>query len=192
MGRMSGDPICPRCGSQAWCDCLEELMTRRVPRFEKPLIEFCTRQPFHDGPCNGYPAQTCSSTPPPLPKEFRGPEDEQVDAKRDPDGAELHVELLLFLKNDRFADLFHDAVRTLRAKNADYSGKDDRIANFRRLSVDLGLPMRQVWFVFFSKSLDAIRTYARDGQVESEPIRQRIIDAIDYLALLDMIVAEEK
>lgn len=158
-------------------------MTRRVPRFEKPLIDFCTREADHAGPCNGFPTEKCTL---------------MHDAVKEPltprasEEAELNFELNTFLKNDRFADLFFDALMTLRAKNADYSGKDDRIANFRRLSVDLGLPMRQIWFVFFSKSLDAIRTYARDGQVESEPIRQRIVDAIDYLALLDMIVAEEK
>jgi hypothetical protein len=78
-----------------------------------------------------------------------------------------------------------------KAKGADYAKESDRLANFRQASEQLGLPMRQVWAVYFWKHVCAVLNHARRGKVESEPIEGRLQDLINYACLYAMIVAEE-
>ena len=78
----------------------------------------------------------------------------------------------------------------LDKKGADYSGRDDVLRNFRESAKEANISFEQVWLVFFKKQFDAIRRYIRDGRVESEPIEERIKDAMAYLALLYVRVRE--
>ncbi len=106
--------------------------------------------------------------------------------------ADLEKILSEYIGSMQFAHQFASCIDELRRKNADYSGKADPIANFRQLSAELGLPMRQIWLVYFQKGLDAIRRYAKDGVVASEGIHSRIDDAIAYLVLLNSIVIDQE
>ncbi len=49
-----------------------------------------------------------------------------------------------------------------------------RLKNFYRNAEKLGIPARTVLAVYLGKHLDAIETFLRNGQVESEPIEGRI------------------
>ncbi len=86
-----------------------------------------------------------------------------------------------------------DGIRELwQYKGADYTrGSEDRLANFRRNAESLGLDMRQVWAVYASKHWDAIMTWVKNGQVESEPIEGRLYDIATY-ALLGILIAREQ
>lgn len=100
-----------------------------------------------------------------------------------------------YMKDHVFARRFCECIEIIRKKNADYSQgeqKGDRIAGFRKIAADMELPMRKVWGVFFSKHMQAIKKFLKDGYVESEPIDQRINDAINYLVLLGPIIEEMK
>ncbi len=86
-----------------------------------------------------------------------------------------------------------DGIRELwQRKGADYTrGSEDRLANFRRNAESLGLDMRQVWAVYASKHWDAIMTWVKNGQVESEHIEGRLYDIATY-ALLGILIAREQ
>lgn len=96
------------------------------------------------------------------------------------------------LKNDQLAEIFSDAIRILADKNADYSSSADRIRNFRKTAEKTGVSMEKVWLVYFSKGMDAIERYCRDGELSSEKIRERILDAMNYMALLWLIANDPK
>lgn len=82
-----------------------------------------------------------------------------------------------------------DKIRTLsKLKGGEYAGDVDRLANFRRNSQALGLPMETVWSVYAAKHWDAIQQYVRDLNSDKtrerlEPILGRADDLIVYLIL---------
>jgi len=75
-------------------------------------------------------------------------------------------------------------------KGAEYSNDEDQLANFKRLAAELGLPDIKVCLVYLTKHLDAIKSYAKRGEVMSEPIEGRIDDAILYLILLKGLIRD--
>jgi hypothetical protein len=85
-----------------------------------------------------------------------------------------------------------EAVRALNQnKGRDYSGDADALSNFKRHATSLGLTPEQVLYVYLAKHWDAITSYVKNGQVESEPVDGRIDDAITYLLLLKGLVSEQ-
>jgi len=89
------------------------------------------------------------------------------------------------------SQLLADCQCVLESKGADYASKADRLDNFKQAANDVGLAPLEVWSVYFLKHIAAIKAYLRDGEVQSEPIRQRFIDAINYL-ILGLALIEEK
>jgi hypothetical protein len=87
-----------------------------------------------------------------------------------------------------FSRLIDDTTERLQrltaTKGAEYANSDNQLANFKRLGERLGLKPEAVILVYLTKHLDAIDSYVRTGQVHSEPIEERIDDAILYLILL--------
>lgn len=77
-------------------------------------------------------------------------------------------------------------------KGKDYAGDDDALSNFKRQADRLGLSPEQVWAVYFSKHVDAVMSYCKNGQVESEPIEGRLHDIIVYSFLMLGLVEEDK
>jgi hypothetical protein len=87
----------------------------------------------------------------------------------------------------------HDSIVELNAtKGHDYAGDEDALANFKRHATNLGLTPEQIWGVYAGKHWDAIMTYCREGDVASEPVEGRILDAILYLYLLLGLVREKQ
>lgn len=81
----------------------------------------------------------------------------------------------------------------LVTKGTEYAGEIDRFANFRRLSVDLGLSKEMILFVYMKKHLDSILSFIKTGkEASSESIFGRIMDARNYLLLLSGLIAEHK
>lgn len=88
--------------------------------------------------------------------------------------------------------IFEDIKEISRKKGEDYTkGDADALKNFKEGQI-FGLSPKQVCGMFMKKHIDAIYNYIRtDGQSESEPIAERIKDAILYLCLLQGIITEE-
>ena len=79
----------------------------------------------------------------------------------------------------------------LVTKGKEYSGTQDRLANFKNLAIDLGLLPQQILWVYLKKHLDSICSYIREGKTFStESIQGRIMDARNYLALLYAMIQE--
>lgn len=93
--------------------------------------------------------------------------------------------------------LFKECIKVLRSKGADYAGSGGNVHdNFIRNAQRLGLTKYQVWALYFNKHVDAINNSIKRSptypQVESEPLRGRIVDAINYLVRLESMVSEEQ
>lgn len=87
-------------------------------------------------------------------------------------------------------DTYGELIDLNASKGHDYAGDENVFANFDRGAEKYGLTREQVLGIFLSKHLDAIDTFIREGQVESEPIEGRIHDAVMYLLLLLGMVSE--
>jgi hypothetical protein len=80
-------------------------------------------------------------------------------------------------------------------KGGEYAGDEDRLANFRRNALALGLKMEQVWAVYTAKHWDAVMQYIKDqatgkSRERLEPIDGRVDDLIVYLILFKAILRE--
>lgn len=110
------------------------------------------------------------------------------------------------MTNQRFIketeEFFKQCIETMNKKGAEYSGTNDKFANFKRLAVKYGVPIEEIWGVYFSKHIDSIDSFVRKrrkgygiNHIEqglSEPITGRIMDAINYLAILKGIIDEAR
>lgn len=90
-------------------------------------------------------------------------------------------------------DLLNEAFGISKSKGKDYSrSNEDILHNFKSVGERLGQPALDVLMVYMLKHQDAIENYVKTkGQSESEPIRQRIIDNINYLTLLYGLLVDE-
>jgi len=77
-------------------------------------------------------------------------------------------------------------------KGNDYSGKVDVNSNFKRLAQKLNVSPEFILWVYLTKHLDSIETFVRNGKVESEAIEGRIIDAVNYLLILNSLIKENE
>ena len=86
--------------------------------------------------------------------------------------------------------------RILGVKGMEYTqgdGDKDRLANFSRLAVELGIPSEMVLWIYMKKHLDSIICYIKNGkEFSEEKIEGRIHDARNYLALLNAMIREKK
>lgn len=80
-------------------------------------------------------------------------------------------------------------------KGGEYAGDDDRLANFRRNALALGVKMETVWAIYYNKHHDSVMQYIQDlatgkERPRSEPMEGRVDDMLVYLLLFKMILAE--
>ena len=87
-------------------------------------------------------------------------------------------------------DLLPQCMAIMQSKGTAYSGKEDKLGNFKRCAKLSGSSVQQVWFTYFVKHFDALSSYIRDEYIDSEPIDGRIMDLINYLFLLYGIIHE--
>jgi hypothetical protein len=100
----------------------------------------------------------------------------------------VRLEEFRLLRN-RFQE---DCADVLFAKNKDYASDQDVTANFKRLADRLGVSPMVIWSVYFTKHIDAILSYVKNGQAASEPIDKRFVDAANYLVLGMALIGEEE
>ena len=95
-------------------------------------------------------------------------------------------------KHSEYDKLLSETVNTIKdlshLKGGEYAGDQDRLANFRRNALALGLENEQVWSVYAAKHWDAIMQYVKDlgtgkQRERLESIEGRADDLIVYLIL---------
>ena len=74
--------------------------------------------------------------------------------------------------------------KIMRSKMVDYAQTDDFADNFKRSASRCGITPAQVWLVFADKHWGSICNFIKNGYVESEDIRNRLADLINYACLL--------
>ena len=94
--------------------------------------------------------------------------------------------------NNLNKEMLKECFKTLDFKGHDYTGaaEEDALANFKLVAHTTGLTPLQVWSVYFHKHVDAIMTFIKKGELKSETIDSRILDAINYLLLLNGLIKE--
>jgi hypothetical protein len=91
-----------------------------------------------------------------------------------------------------FEKMIESERELLTSKGVEYAGEQDCLANFKDADI-IGLDPKQKLWVYLSKHMASIASYIRNGkEFSNEPIEGRIADARNYLALLYMLVQEEK
>lgn len=104
------------------------------------------------------------------------------------------------MRHEQFNTLMNKTVAEMQKlsqlKGGEYAGDDDRLANFKRNAVALGLKPEQVWAVYAAKHWDAIMQYVHDvgtGKTRErlEPIEGRLDDLIVYAVLMKAIIWEQ-
>lgn len=99
----------------------------------------------------------------------------------------------------RYAELLRQTIDEIEKlgtlKGGEYAGDDDRLANFRRNGLNLGLPMESIWAVYAGKHWDAIMQYIKDGRngvkrERLEGIEGRVDDMLVYLILFKAMLDE--
>ena len=91
-------------------------------------------------------------------------------------------------------DIFKECLEVLEKKGKDYSGSDDCLSNFKRNAERLGLTKYQIMLVYMAKHFDsicnAIKADPESPKAESEPIRGRIVDLINYAVIFYALMEE--
>lgn len=91
-----------------------------------------------------------------------------------------------------FDKMIDEETDLLYKKGLEYAGDTDSLGNFKDCD-DIGIDPKQKLWIFLSKHLSSIKSYIKNGtEYSTESIEGRINDARNYLALLYMLIQEEK
>ena len=82
-------------------------------------------------------------------------------------------------------------LRILKVKGKSYSGDEDAFKNFKETAKEAGITVEESWLTQYLKHYNAIRSFLNDEYTDSEPIKLRIADAINYLLMLSGILREQ-
>lgn len=100
-------------------------------------------------------------------------------------------------KTEVFKELFDSCLELQVAKAKDYASDSDALSNFKGQDAEaLGLTPFQKWGVYFGKQamsiMNAIGKNPNKPSTTSEPIEERVHDAIIYLVLLKCLLEDLK
>jgi hypothetical protein len=102
------------------------------------------------------------------------------------------------MNSERFNELRKEilkrSINIADSKTKDYTrGNVDVLKHFKDGGERFDVPTMKYLAFGMSKQLDAIMNYIKTGgQHESEPIEQRISDAINYMILLEALIEDSK
>ena len=88
-------------------------------------------------------------------------------------------------------EMIPDGFDIMKSKGNSYSGLEDKLGNFKRIATTIDLPVEKVWYTYYQKHGDALASYIRGEYQDSEKIKGRILDMINYLWLLAGILKEQ-
>jgi len=86
--------------------------------------------------------------------------------------------------------LVSEATKVLSSAEKEYASDSDRLSNFKAID---GVDPELVCFIYLTKHIDGIRNYVTGrARVQRDSIRGRILDAMNYLILLNAIIIEKE
>lgn len=92
-------------------------------------------------------------------------------------------------------EVFNKCLALLQSKGEAYSGKEDSLSNFKENGRKLNMSKYQVWAIYANKHIDSINNaikYDAYSPVDAtEGLSGRIIDAINYLVILEALLYED-
>lgn len=83
---------------------------------------------------------------------------------------------------------YQDAAAVLDGKSRDYAPEGVPLLNLVDSCRKWGLQPVQVLGIAYQKQETALSRFVRDGVLDSDPVRSRLIDAVNYLALMAFYV----
>ena len=89
-------------------------------------------------------------------------------------------------------EFFQSCETILTKKGKDYTPENVAFKDVDALAEEIGVEPKHVLWIFFRKHFTAVRAWIKKGQVESEPIEERLKDLANYCALLYVLVKREK
>lgn len=78
------------------------------------------------------------------------------------------------------------------SKGREYADDAEALANFYHRAEEYAVDPKVVCGIFLGKHVDAVKSFIRSGDVQSEPIESRVYDVILYSALLLGLVEDER
>lgn len=85
---------------------------------------------------------------------------------------------------------FANCFDTMKQKTRDYTPEEVTLLDVFHQAFELGCEPEEVLFtVLLGKHLTAIRHYVKFGKTQSESIGGRLTDAVNYLAILHLLIA---
>lgn len=90
------------------------------------------------------------------------------------------------------APMVEQVQQIFATKGQDYAGEADRLANFKRIGLRLGISPKMVCLVYMMKHLDALITDAQTGSVKGEPVWDKLKDIDAYAKLYAGLDIEQK
>lgn len=93
-------------------------------------------------------------------------------------------------KNIRLKKFFEECMEVLKSKGMDYDSGVDSFSGIKGTAGRLRLKPEQILIVLMDKHWSAILSHAERGQLESEPIRERLKDLANYCALYAVMIGE--
>ena len=86
-----------------------------------------------------------------------------------------------------------ERIRELNAtKGVEYSGHADVLSDFRAVAEATGVSQEQALMTYATKHWRAINSYAKLGEVKSEPIEGRVRDLILYMLLFLGMIDDDR
>jgi len=98
-------------------------------------------------------------------------------------------------RSNEINGLLAGCMALLTGKGKAYSGEEDANSNFKRNATLLGMTKYQVLAIYLNKHLDginnAIKLNPEFPEDPTEGMKGRIMDAINYLAILHTLIVED-
>ena len=88
--------------------------------------------------------------------------------------------------------LLKECRNILETKGRSYSTRNDELQNFKELGYLLCLPPEVVCLTFLMKHITSIFSIVRGERFDTEGMRSRIVDSINYLILLNALFEEKE
>lgn len=95
-------------------------------------------------------------------------------------------------ERQKLTDEFFDTCKeTLSCKGKDYN-PDEAFKELKETAEDMGVEPVKVLWILVRKHLSAVKAFVQNGKVESEPIKMRLVDVANYMALIYALTKEKE
>lgn len=96
------------------------------------------------------------------------------------------------ITGDKDYDLIlNECIKIIKTKGNDYSGDEDRLAEFRRSSKFNNISIKQVFGVHIFKHLTTLEKWIKNERLKGEPIEEKLKDIIVYCLMAYKIEKEQ-